>query len=194
MFFYIIIKVNQNIFGLFSCSDVGKHGDTNMAKVLGMGTILHRIETCLAVALETGSSCLIDDSHFPYDRGNLGKYYEDLKICSSGEQRKKQERFLSLQSPKYLRYILNVPAEVKKSLEFCHEDTAGWYRGVILKHMLHLSYHSEHQIAKLLRDSRLMDLDVEIPQITSVHIRTTEKRSLENVLPARQATLYFLAE
>ena len=109
-----------------------------MAKSLGMGTILHRIETCLAVALQTGSSCLIDDSHFPYDRGNLGKYYEDLKICSSGEQRKEPERFISVRSPKYLRYILNVPAEVKRSLEFCHEDTAGWYRGVILKHMLHL--------------------------------------------------------
>ena len=186
--------MNQNNFGLFSCSDVGKHGDTSMAKVLGMGTILHRIETCLAVAVETGSSCLIDDSHFPYDLGNLGKYYKDLKICSSGEQRKEQEQFISGRTPKYLKYILNVPAEIKRSLEYCHEDTAGWYRGVILKHMLHSSHHSEQSIAKLLRESRLLDSGVDIPQITSVHIRTTEKRSLENVLPAHQATIYFLAE
>ena len=186
--------MNQNNFGLFSCSDVGKHGNTHMAKVLGMGTILHRIETCLAVALGTGSSCLIDDSHFPYDRRNLGKYYEDLKICSSGEQRKEPELFISVRSPEYVRYILNVPTEVKRSLENCHEDTAGWYRGVILKHMLHLSYHSEQSIAKLLRDSRLMDSHVDIPQITSVHIRSTEKRRLEKVLPARQAIIYFLAE
>ena len=86
--------------------------------------------------------------------------------------------------------VLNVPLDVKTSLDHCHENPAAWYRGVILKHMLHFTKFSEQSITNLVKESKLLDSKTKISEITSVHIRSTEKKSYENVLPARQATVF----
>ncbi|XP_075258674.1 uncharacterized protein LOC142350647 [Convolutriloba macropyga] len=52
--------------------------------------------------------------------------------------------------------------------------------------MLHFTKFSEQSITKLLEESKLLDSKTKISEITSVHIRSTEKRSYEKVLPARQ--------
>ena len=178
--------------GLFPCSDTATK--QKAAERWGMGTILHRIETCIAVALQTVSSCLINDFGFPYDYGNFAKYFNDSKICLSAQERKQREVFSagSVRAEKQ-KYLINVPLEVKSSLEFCHEDVPGWYRGVVLKHMLHLSEYSEKSIANLLRESKIKESNPDLSKITSVHIRSTEKRSSENILPAQKATVFLLS-
>ena len=178
---------------MFPCSDTATK--RNPAGRWGMGTILHRIETCIAVALQTVSSCLINDNGFPYDYGNFAKYFNDSKICLSAQERKQRELFFAgaVRTEKQ-KYLINVPLEVKRSLEFCHEDVPGWYRGVVLKHMLHLSEYLEKAIENLLRESKIKESNPDLSQITSVHIRSTEKKSSENILPAHKATVFLLSQ
>ena len=89
------------------------------------------------MAIQIGLPCLIDDSKFPYDRGHLSKYFNNSKICQSAEIKNERVPFISITPPpNVIKFsLLNIPSEVKRSLEFCHEDPTAWYRGVILKHM-----------------------------------------------------------
>ena len=157
-----------------------------------MGTVLHRIETCLAVGIQIGSPCFVDDTNWQYDSGNLSKYYNDTQVCSSAMKRNR-EKFYSLGVKiENAKYVLSVPLAIKTALDYCHENLAAWYRGVILKHMLHFTASTEQSMTKLLKESRLMDSKTpDISQITSVHMRSTDTRSHEKVLPPRQAIVFF---
>ena len=112
--------------------------DFDFYVILGFGSSLHRFASCIAVAIQIGVPCLLDDRLFPYDEGHLFKYYNNSKICPRAERRNKRTPFIARVPPKNVaKYtLLNIPPEIKSSLEFCHEDPAAWYRGVILKHML----------------------------------------------------------
>ena len=158
-----------------------------------MGSILHRIQTCIAVAIRVGSPCLVDDSNLEYDPKNLSKYFSDTDICTSAASRNKRVPLFSTELVgSYRDYVLTVPLAVKNSLDYCHENPAAWYRGVILKHMLRFTSLSEESIRKHVKESRILSSNAEISEITSVHIRSTEKRTYEKVLPAQQATDSFL--
>ena len=144
----------------------------------------------MAVAVQSGSPCRIDDYHFEYDPRNLSRYYSDVKICATAENQAKKEPFFSTGvSRKYEKYVINVPMEVKSSLEFCHEDPAAWFRGVILKHMLHISTFSEQSIKKLLKESKFPNSKLDTSHITSVHIRSPDVGRAVKFLQPREATV-----
>ena len=151
---------------------------------LGMGSFFHRVSTCIAAAIQVGAPCFIDDREWWYHRGHLQNYFKNSKICSS-EKKKNITRipFVSTDAPRnFSKYVLAVPEEVKTSLEFCHEDPLVWYRGVILKHMLYLNEFSKQFSEKLMNGSGILKTEVNISDIISVHIRSTDKISEAKLL------------
>ena len=140
-----------------------------------MGSFFHRVAICMTVAIQAETPCLINDAKWLYDRGNLSRYFNGTKICSTAEKRNRRLRFISVEvTSNYRKFVLRVPSKVKSALEFCHEDPAAWYMGVILKNMFNFSEFSTKFMATLMNESRIPS-NVSISDITSLHIRSTDK-------------------
>ena len=111
--------------------------DALSQRPLGFGSMMHRICMCVALAIQSNQTCLIDDSVFSYDPGNMRYYFTSLQQCQAAYKAKRISYLDGKKStPHSLRYGLrNVPLRVKQHLEYCVEDIQAWYIGVLMKHM-----------------------------------------------------------
>ncbi|XP_075253259.1 uncharacterized protein LOC142345062 [Convolutriloba macropyga] len=109
---------------------------------VGFGSMMHRICECISLAIQRNQTCLIDDSVFSYDRGNINYYFTSLQQCPTA-YRVKRIPFLDgkKRPPHLFRFGLrHIPPTVKKQLQYCVEDAQAWYVGVLLKHMFKESF------------------------------------------------------
>ena len=147
---------------------------------LGIGSLLHRMSHCFATAISTGKPCLIDDTSFEYDPRNLSLYLKSaMKICPKAKKVSKFSYKID-QSPQIFRdfSLPRVPLHVKDNLQYCVEDVLAWYSGVVLKHGLQISDYIKKSV-KNVKKMKKMD-----KHFAAVHIRSTDKGSEAEILPA----------
>ena len=100
----------------------------------GIGSSLHRIAQCIAVGLQKGYPCFVDDSSFAYSRKHFADFFANQLPCKKALTKNKRIDFNStLPSDEFAKFFLPaVPDEIKNELELCHEDVSVWYTGVII--------------------------------------------------------------
>ena len=153
---------------------------------LGIGSLLHRMSHCFATAIMTGKPCLINDTYFQYDPGNLRLYFRSaMETCP---QAKRVPKF-SYQidgSPQIFKHcsVPRVPLRIKNSLEYCVEDLSAWYSGVIMKHGLGFSKFIENSVMELKKSNNLEN------SFAAVHVRSTDKNTEARIFPASDYLRY----